>query len=96
MGGFVGHPIPALDIYAYGGAEGVASKSFSGTAGYGNPNVSLAGCEVELGSCSAVTSSVEDALRREREEQIKLLRSADAMEGILAWAQKREPEFQGE
>jgi hypothetical protein len=58
MGGFVGHPTPAIDIYAYGGAEGVASKSFSGTAGYGNPNVNLAGCTVELGSCSAVTSSV--------------------------------------
>jgi hypothetical protein len=58
MGGFVGHPIPSLDIYAYGGAEGVAQKSYAGTAGYGNPNVNLAGCEVELGSCSAVTSSV--------------------------------------
>jgi hypothetical protein len=58
MGGFVAHPIPAIDIYAYGGAEGVASKSFAGTAGYGNPNVNLAGCAVELGSCNAVTSSV--------------------------------------
>jgi len=58
MGGFVGHPVPDVDIYAYGGAEGVARKSFSGTAGYGNPNVNLAGCTVELGSCSAVTSGV--------------------------------------
>ncbi|HEY8038307.1 MAG TPA: enoyl-CoA hydratase-related protein [Polyangiaceae bacterium] len=38
---------------------------------------------------------LEDALRREREEQLKLLRSADAMEGVMAWAQKREPNFQG-
>ncbi len=38
---------------------------------------------------------LEDALRREREEQLKLLRSADAMEGIMAWMQKREPDFQG-
>ncbi len=58
MGGFVGHPIPAVDIYAYGGAEGVQRKSFSGTSGYGNPNVNLSGCEMELGSCSAVTSNV--------------------------------------
>ena len=58
MGGFVGHPIPAVDIYAYGGAEGVAQKSYSGTAGYGNPNVNLSGCYQELGSCSAVTSAV--------------------------------------
>lgn len=38
---------------------------------------------------------LEDALRREREGQLKLLRSADAMEGILAWSQKREPRFAG-
>jgi len=39
--------------------------------------------------------SIEDALRREREEQLKLLRSADSLEGVMAWAQKREPRFQG-
>jgi hypothetical protein len=58
LGGFVGHPIPTIDVYAYGGAEGLAQKSYSGTAGYGNPNVNLSGCEIELGTCSAVTSSV--------------------------------------
>jgi enoyl-CoA hydratase/carnithine racemase len=39
--------------------------------------------------------SLEDALRREREEQLKLLRSADFMEGVAAWTQKREPRFEG-
>jgi len=39
--------------------------------------------------------SVEDALLRERTEQLKLLRSADSMEGVMAWMQKREPSFQG-
>jgi enoyl-CoA hydratase/carnithine racemase len=39
--------------------------------------------------------SVEDALRREREEQLKLLRSADVLEGVAAWSQKREPRFEG-
>jgi len=39
--------------------------------------------------------SVEDALRREREGQIKLLRSEDAMEGIMAWASRRDPVFAG-
>jgi hypothetical protein len=39
--------------------------------------------------------SVEDALLRERTEQLKLLRSADSIEGVMAWTQKREPRFQG-
>ena len=39
--------------------------------------------------------SIADALKREREEQLKLLRSADAQEGVMAWMQKREPRFQG-
>ena len=39
--------------------------------------------------------NVEDALRREREEQLKLLRSQDVMEGVAAWMQRRDPRFQG-
>jgi 2-(1,2-epoxy-1,2-dihydrophenyl)acetyl-CoA isomerase len=39
--------------------------------------------------------SLEDALLREREGQIKLLRSQDAMEGIMAWVSRRDPVFQG-
>jgi enoyl-CoA hydratase/carnithine racemase len=38
---------------------------------------------------------LEAALRREREGQLQLLRSQDAMEGIMAWASKREPSFEG-
>jgi enoyl-CoA hydratase/carnithine racemase len=38
---------------------------------------------------------LEEALRREREGQLQLLRSQDAMEGIMAWASKREPTFEG-
>ena len=37
----------------------------------------------------------EEALRREREGQLRLLRSQDVIEGVMAWAQKREPSFQG-
>jgi 2-(1,2-epoxy-1,2-dihydrophenyl)acetyl-CoA isomerase len=43
----------------------------------------------------ASLGSVEDALRREREEQLKLLHSADFLEGVAAWTQKREPRFEG-
>jgi enoyl-CoA hydratase/carnithine racemase len=39
--------------------------------------------------------SIEDALRREREEQLKLLRSADFAEGIAAWMEKRDARFRG-
>ncbi|MGA7120870.1 MAG: enoyl-CoA hydratase-related protein [Polyangiaceae bacterium] len=39
--------------------------------------------------------NIEDALRREREGQLRLLRSADFMEGVSAWMQKREPRFEG-
>ena len=28
MGGFVGHPVPAVDVYAYGGAEGANRNRF--------------------------------------------------------------------
>lgn len=38
---------------------------------------------------------LEAALMREREGQIRLLKSNDCIEGIMAWAQKRDPDFKG-
>jgi hypothetical protein len=63
MGGFVGHPVPAVDIYAYAGTE-QAYRNYQSVGGvnvgYGNPNVNLAGCGVELSplGCSANTSGI--------------------------------------
>jgi enoyl-CoA hydratase/carnithine racemase len=39
--------------------------------------------------------SLEEALRREREAQLRLLHTQDMLEGVMAWAQKRQPNFQG-
>lgn len=44
----------------------------------------------------ASLGDVEAALRREREGQLRLLRSQDVIEGVMAWAQKREPDFRGQ
>jgi enoyl-CoA hydratase/carnithine racemase len=40
--------------------------------------------------------SIDEALLRERTEQLKLLRSSDSFEGVAAWMQKREPNFRGQ
>lgn len=42
-----------------------------------------------------VAASVDQALDIERAGQIRCLKSGDCMEGILAWMQKRPPQFQG-
>jgi 2-(1,2-epoxy-1,2-dihydrophenyl)acetyl-CoA isomerase len=39
--------------------------------------------------------TIHQALERERESQIELLQSEDLLEGVLAWAQKRDPDFRG-
>ena len=39
---------------------------------------------------------IEAALKREREGQLRLLRSQDCIEGIMAWSQKRAPDFKGQ
>ena len=38
---------------------------------------------------------LEGALRREREGQLRLLKTNDVIEGIMAWSQKRDPQFKG-
>jgi hypothetical protein len=59
MGGFVAHPTPAVDIYAYGGAEGAEQKSYGTNGyGYGNSTANLADCYEFGTTCGAMTSSI--------------------------------------
>jgi enoyl-CoA hydratase/carnithine racemase len=44
----------------------------------------------------ASLGDLEAALKREREGQLRLLRSQDCIEGIMAWSQKRAPDFKGQ
>ena len=46
-------------------------------------------------SVYAALGDLKAALRREREGQLRLLRSQDVIEGVAAWTQKRPPEFKG-
>ena len=43
----------------------------------------------------ASLGDIDAALAREREGQLRLLRSQDCMEGVMAWMEKRAPKFVG-
>jgi enoyl-CoA hydratase/carnithine racemase len=42
------------------------------------------------------SGGVADALAREKSNQLELLASQDMLEGVMAWAQRRDPVFKGE
>ncbi len=44
---------------------------------------------------ASADGTLDEALDRELRGQVELLASADLVEGVMAWAQKREPEFKG-
>jgi len=68
--GLIGHPTPALDVYAYGGAEEIRRDGYNADVkgkelayGYGNPLYPNTTCDAELGatsSCVANTSGIAE------------------------------------
>lgn len=55
----------------------------------------LAFGEIKKAMRSSLGGTIDTALEMERAGQIRCLHSSDCMEGVMAWMQKREPEFTG-
>lgn len=55
----------------------------------------LALARIKRAARDAPSGTLEDALRREREGQARLLTSEDCLAGVMAWAQRIAPTFQG-
>ncbi len=55
----------------------------------------LAYAEIKKAVRAGLGGTIDGALALEKRGQLRCLTSNDCMEGVLAWAQKREPTFQG-
>lgn len=55
----------------------------------------LAFAEMKRAVRLGLGGTIDTALAAEKEGQLRCLTSADCMEGVMAWMQKREPTFQG-
>ena len=55
----------------------------------------LAFAKIKSAVRESFRGTIDDALVREKAGQIELLQTEDLAEGVMAWAQRREPEFKG-
>ena len=55
----------------------------------------LAFAEIKAAVRAGFGGTIDQALDREKEGQLKCLTSSDCMEGVMAWMEKREPNFSG-
>lgn len=83
--GLANRVVPAAELGAE--AQRIAQRLAKG------PPLALA--TMKRAAREGLGGTLETALAAEKEGQIRCLRSSDCMEGIAAWTQKREPEFQG-
>jgi enoyl-CoA hydratase/carnithine racemase len=84
--GLANHVLPPAELRA-------ATMDLAGRLAKGPP---LAFAGIKRSVRASLGGTIDTALAHEKETQIKLLRSADCMEGVAAWMQKREPEFKGQ
>ena len=55
----------------------------------------LAHARIKTAVRESFYGGIDEALAREKAGQLELLASEDLMEGVLAWAQRRDPAFKG-
>jgi enoyl-CoA hydratase/carnithine racemase len=95
-----GEPVPAARAHELGivsrvvaPAElGAAARQLAQGLAKGPP---LALAEMKRAAREGLSGGLDAALAAEKAGQLRCLRSGDCMEGVAAWMQKREPEFQG-
>lgn len=83
--GLANRVVPAAELEAH--TAELASRLARGAP--------LAQAAIKRAVRGALAGGLDEALAAEREGQLRCLRSADFMEGVLAWMQKREPSFRG-
>jgi 2-(1,2-epoxy-1,2-dihydrophenyl)acetyl-CoA isomerase len=96
----LGEPVPAEEARALGLANRVVpparlldeAMKLAQQLAKGPP---LAYAEIKKAVRAGLGGTIDGALALEKRGQTRCLTSGDCMEGVLAWAQKREPVFEG-